>query len=247
MSIVSRKTIILAIVAVLGLCSPANAQQGVTKSASLSAKEQRIIAISALTAKGDLDPLKTALHSGLDAQLTVNEIKEALVHLYAYCGFPRSIRGLQTFMEVLEERKTEGITDNIGNDISPITQTTPKYKRGKNMLEVLTQTPQSDTLTGYAAFAPIIDTFLKEHLFADIFERDILTYTERELVTISVIASIGKAEPMLRSHLTICLRVGLTSEQLQEFIVLIRSTIGKNEADSAQIVLDEVLATYKDK
>ncbi|MEJ5054179.1 carboxymuconolactone decarboxylase family protein [Sphingobacterium sp. MYb382] len=247
MSILNRKPIVLIIVTILGLFSTVNAQQALTKGQSLSAKEQSIIDISALTAKGDLEKLKTALRRGLEANLTINEIKEVLVHLYAYCGFPRSIRGLQTFMEVLEERKAEGITDSIGNNISPITQTTPKYQRGKNILEVLTQTPQSDTLTGYAAFAPTIDTFLKEHLFADIFERDILTYTERELVTISVIASIGQAEPMLRSHLTICLRIGLTPEQLQQFISLIQSNLGKNEADSAQIVLDEVLATYKNK
>jgi len=33
--------------------------------------------------------------------------------------------------------------------------------------------------SGYQLFAPAIDTFLKEHLFADIFARDILTHKER--------------------------------------------------------------------
>ncbi|MCY1540588.1 Carboxymuconolactone decarboxylase family protein [compost metagenome] len=101
--------------------------------------------------------------------------------------------------------------------------------------------PQSDTLTGYSAFAPVIDTFLKEHLFADIFERDVLTYSERELVTVSVISTIGKAEPMLHSHLNICLNTGLTPEQLQQFVHIISATIGKKEAKAAQNILDEVL------
>ena len=74
----------------------------------------------------------------------------------------------------------------------------------------LTHAPQDRPLSGYGAFAPVIDTFLKEHLFADIFERDVLTYAQRELVTISVLSAIGGAEPMLRSHLAICLNVGLT-------------------------------------
>ena len=94
---------------------------------------------------------------------------------------------------------------------------------------------------GYAAFAPVIDTFLKEHLFADIFERDILTYAERELVTISVLSAIGGVEPMLRSHLTISLNVGLTSSQLNEFVGIIKSTLGEREANNAQAVLNEVL------
>jgi Uncharacterized homolog of gamma-carboxymuconolactone decarboxylase subunit len=201
--------------------------------------------ISALTAKGDLAKLKTELNAGLEAGLTVNQIKESLAHLYAYCGFPRSIRGLQTFMEVLDERKTNGITDELGADASPINDDGNKYERGKKILGELTQTPQPETLSGYSAFAPTIDTFLKEHLFADIFERDVLTYAERELVTISVLSSIGGVEPMLTSHLNICLNVGLTPEQLNEFVSIIKSTIGEKEGKSAQLVLDEVLKNKK--
>lgn len=208
---------------------------------ALTEKQQSIISIAALTAKGELELLKPALDNGLDDGLTINQIKEALVHTYAYCGFPRSIRGLQTFMEVLEERKARGLNDEMGADASPINQDLPKYDRGKKVLGELTNAPQDRPLSGYNAFAPVMDTFLKEHLFADIFERDVLTYTERELVTISVISAIGGAEPMLRSHLSICLNVGLTPEQLHGFVDVIRSTLGKKEARAAKIVLDEVL------
>jgi len=208
---------------------------------ALSPKEQSIISIAALTAKGDLSDLKTELNTGLETGLTINQIKEELVHLYAYCGFPRSIRGLQTFMEVLDERKTKGIIDVLGAETSPIQDNRSKYERGKKVIEKLTLTPPEEPLTGYSAFAPEIDVFLKEHLFADIFERDVLTYSERELVTISVISSIGGAEPMLRAHLNICLNVGLTPEQLQQFVTIIKSTVGRKEAKAAQKVLDGVL------
>ncbi|MDO5524283.1 MAG: carboxymuconolactone decarboxylase family protein [Bacteroidia bacterium] len=207
----------------------------------LTEKQQNLISIAAITAKGDLQALKPALSKGLDAGLTVNQIKEAIVHLYAYCGFPRSIRGLQTFMEVLDEREAKGINDVIGADASPISDERTKYERGKDVLEELTGVPQDGPRTGYSAFAPEIEIFLKEHLFADIFERDVLTYAERELVTISVISSIGKAEPMLRSHLNICLNVGLTPEQLQQLITVLKSTLGKKEAKAAQKVVNEVL------
>ena len=211
----------------------------------LSPNEQSIISIAALTAKGDLTSLKPALNSGLESGLSVNQIKEVLVHLYAYCGFPRSIRGLQTFMEVVNERKAKGINDVLGAEASPISEEQPKYERGKKVLGELTKVPQDGAMSGYSAFAPVIDTFLKEHLFADIFERDVLTYAERELVTISVISSIGSAEPMLRAHLNICLNVGLTPEQLNEFVGIIQSTVGEKEAKNAQAVLNEVLKNRK--
>lgn len=220
----------------LGISNTVNAQNDM-----LNKKQEKIITISALTAKGDLERLKPELVAGLETGLTVNEIKEVLVHLYAYCGFPRSIRGLQTFMAVLDERKAKGINDNPGREASPINEEGSKYERGKKILGELTGAPQPDTLSGYSAFAPTIDTFLKEHLFTDIFERDVLTYAQRELVTISVISAIGDAEPMLKGHLAISLNVGLTPEQLQEFVKVIQSTIGDKEASDAQKVLDEVL------
>lgn len=208
---------------------------------TLTENQQSIISIAALTAKGELQALKPALNNGLDAGLTINEIKEVLVHLYAYCGFPRSIRGLQTFMAVLDERKAKGINDKTGAEASPVNDETSKYERGKKVLGELTKMPQDTPLAGYNAFAPVIDTFLKEHLFADLFERDVLTYAERELVTISVLSAIGSAEPMLRSHLSICLNLGLTPAQLSEFVEVIKSSAGESETRSAQEVLNEVL------
>jgi 4-carboxymuconolactone decarboxylase len=218
-----------------------NSQTMFESNQALSARQKNIIPIAAYTARGDLQNLKQALNSGLDSGLSINEIKEVIVHVYAYSGFPRSIRGLQTFMEVLGERKTRGIRDKMGADASPVPVEETKYERGKKILNELTKAQQNEPLTGYAAFAPVIDTFLKEHLFADIFERDVLTYAERELVTVSVLSAIGGAEPMLRSHLAICLNVGFTPRQLTEFAGIVKSTVGTKEAKAVRFILDDLL------
>jgi len=219
-----------------------NAQNEVSYGKLLTEKQQSLISIGAMTANGDLQALKPILSKGLDNGLSINQIKEAIVHSYAYCGFPRSIRGLQTFMEVLNDRKARGINDTVGSETTPINDERSKYERGKEILAKLTGVPQDSLRTGYSAFAPEIEIFLKEHLFADIFERDVLTYVERELVTISVISSIGNAEPMLRSHMNICLKLGVTKEQLQQFVTVIKTTLGKKEAKAVQKVLNEVLS-----
>ncbi|MGN6616205.1 MAG: carboxymuconolactone decarboxylase family protein [Ilyomonas sp.] len=241
MKAIKVNTIIALLIALFCFSHNLKAQNSVNTNQRLSQKEQSIVSIAALTAKGDLPKLKTELNKGLDAELTVNQIKEVLVHLYAYCGFPRSIRGLQTFMEVLDERKAKSINDKMGNEASLINEKGSKYERGKKILGELTQTPQPDILSGYSAFAPVIDTFLKEHLFADIFERDVLTWSERELVTVSVLSSIGSVEPMLRSHFKICLNLGLRPEQLRQFTNMIKSFIGKKEGKAAEEILDEIV------
>ncbi|MEZ0487038.1 carboxymuconolactone decarboxylase family protein [Fibrella aquatica] len=217
----------------------------VNQPVALSSNQQQIVIISALTAKGDLQKLQPALSAGLDAGLTVNEIKEVLVHLYAYCGFPRSIRGLQTFMAVLDERKKKGISENVGKEASPIVGNVPKYERGKKVLEQLTGQPETGPKRGYAAFSPEIEVFLKEHLFADIFERDVLSYADRELTTISVLTSIGGVEPMLQSHLGLCLHVGLTGPQLEQAMAVIETNVGKSEADAGRVVLKQVTAARR--
>lgn len=221
------------------------AQNVVSSEEGLDPKEKSIIIISSLTAQGEIPKLKKQLDGGLDAGLSVNEIKEVLVHTYAYCGFPRSIRGLQTFMQVIEERKARGINDNMGKEASVVPVDSNKYERGKKILGELTGAPQPEQPSGYGAFAPAIDTFLKEHLFADIFERNVLTYGQRELVTISVISAIGQAEPMLKSHLNISLRTGWSVAQLKEFATVIAPTIGKQKTAAVNAVLNEVLSSNK--
>ena len=237
-----RKLLIILFAVVSCSFASSYAQINENPNVSLTAKQQSIIPIAALTAKGELEQLKPALSAGLDAGLTINEIKEILVHLYAYCGFPRSIRGLQTFMKVLDERKANGIIDEMGREATTLSTEISKYDRGKENLEKLTGITQTGPQTGYAAFAPVIEIFLKEHLFAAIFERDVLTFAERQLVTISVLSSIEVVEPMLRSHLNICLNLGYTPGQLNQFTEIIKTKVGKKEAKTAQAVLDEVLS-----
>ena len=77
-------------------------------------------AIACLEAKADYMALEQAIHNGLDAGLTVNQIKEAFSHLYAYTGFPRSLNALGTLQKVLEQRNAEGKTTVEGEEASPL-------------------------------------------------------------------------------------------------------------------------------
>lgn len=214
----------------------------------LEIRHQHIVTISAFTTKGDLEQLSNAINEGLNAGLTVNEIKEVLVHLYAYCGFPRSIQGLNTLLSVLESRKTQGFTDNMGKSASPVLDTLNKYDRGKKVLEALTGQPQvTPPKSGYGAFSPEIDAFLKEHLFADIFGRDVLSYQDREIATITALVNLGGVEPMLKGHIGIALNIGITEAQLKSILSIIESAVGTKEADEGRKVLPEVTESGKEQ
>src|SRR5208283_5801129 len=101
---------------------------------------------------GNLQKLKTALNEGLDAGLTINEIKEILVQMYAYCGFPRSLNGINTFMGVLEEREQKGIKDEPGKEASPL----PAHKGSIELgTEIQTSLIGAPATGKYIIFAPV--------------------------------------------------------------------------------------------
>jgi alkylhydroperoxidase/carboxymuconolactone decarboxylase family protein YurZ len=210
---------------------------------ALSPKQQSIVPISAFTATGDLEKLKTALSEGLDAGLTVNEIKEILVHLYAYTGFPRSLNGINTFMAVMEERQKKGIKDEMGKEASPLPADMNKDEYGARVRAKLSGRDVIPPPSGYQLFVPIIDKFLKEHLFADIFARDTLDYQSREIVTISALASMTGTAGQLQFHLGAAMNVGLTETQMKDFISVLKGKIGKKEADIAHQLLSKVLSS----
>lgn len=54
----------------------------------LNEAQQAVVVVAALAAVGDAPRLKTALDQALDLKLTVSELREVLVQLYAYAGFP---------------------------------------------------------------------------------------------------------------------------------------------------------------
>ncbi len=208
---------------------------------ALSAKQRSIIPIAAFTATGDQVKLRTALTEGLEASLTVNEIKEILVQLYAYAGFPRSLSGIQTFMAVMDERQAKGIKDQMGKDATPIPAGLDRNEYGAKVRATLAGQEVIPPPSGYQLFAPVIDTFLKEHLFADIFARDILDHQSRELATISALASMTGTRSQLQFHLGAAMNVGLTEAQMRDFISVLAARVGESESESAGEALTAVL------
>lgn len=208
---------------------------------ALNARERSIIPISAFTANGDIVRLKSALIDGLDAGLSVNEIKEILVQLYAYCGFPRSLNAIHAFMGVMQEREAKGIKDTIGKEASSLPKDMDKDAYGAKVRRELAGVSKEAPAQGYQLFTPMIDVYLKEHLFADIFARDVLSHQDRELVTISALSAMSGTEGQLKFHLGAAMNTGFNSVQMHAFIALLNSKVGHHEAEIAEQVLSDVV------
>jgi 4-carboxymuconolactone decarboxylase len=231
-------TVLLSLLLFIGSTATAEVQNMNVKE-TLSAKQRGIVPIAAFAATGDMERLKTVLNEGLDAGLTINEIKEVLVQMCAYAGFPRSLNGISAFMGILEERQRKGIKDQPGKEASPLPSDKSSVERGTEIQTRLVGTPVVGPIY---AFAPAIDKFLKGHLFGDIFGRDNLDFQSREIATISALASIEVLTPQLQSHFSVAFNIGLTEGQMRDLISLLAIKVGKKEGDSADSVLNKVLS-----
>ena len=174
----------------------------------------------------------------LDAGLTLNEVKEILLQLYAYCGFPRSLNGLSCFMSVVKSRSEKGLSDDEGRTATPPPADWNSVQAGSLTQTQLVGQPVSGPLFD---FAPAIDVWLKAHLFGDIFQRDVLDWQDREWVTVSALAVLGGVNSQLKSHFAICLNIGILPEQLSEFITILEQHCGAGIGENARTVLDECL------
>ncbi|MDC5851627.1 carboxymuconolactone decarboxylase family protein [Vibrio europaeus] len=71
----------------------------------LDIKSREIATVAALTALGNCAPqLKVHLHAALNVGCSEEEIKEVILQMSVYAGFPAALNGMFAFKEVLSEK-----------------------------------------------------------------------------------------------------------------------------------------------
>jgi alkylhydroperoxidase/carboxymuconolactone decarboxylase family protein YurZ len=208
-------------------------------SETLSVRQQAIVPIAAFAAAGDMACLSLALNQGLDAGLTVSDVKEVLIQLYAYAGFPRSLNALGEMMKVVAARKQRGIQDVPGQEPS---RAIPK---GDALMAAGTanQTKLAGTPVGSPLFdfAPTANEYLRAHLFGDIFERDNLDWQSREIATVGMLSALEGADSQLQSHMGISMNVGITKGQLSQLAQVLATQVNAEAGRRAREALERRL------
>jgi diketogulonate reductase-like aldo/keto reductase/alkylhydroperoxidase/carboxymuconolactone decarboxylase family protein YurZ len=235
MKITAITFIVFALIA--GIVFP-NAGFATDDSQGLDAKQQSIVTIAAFIANDNTEKLKAAFNDGLDAGLTVNEVKEVILQMSGYCGFPRSIASSRILLHLLEERQKKGITDVEGRESNPLPS-------GKTSLELGTE--NQALLTGNLArpavlsnnFNPALDEYLRAHIFGDIWGRDLLDHKMRQIATIAALSSMKHTQ--LRGNMVAGFNVGLSERQIEDIVSVIRSKVSWVAGNFAYGVLSGII------
>ena len=196
--------------------------------AGLTEKECAIVNIGAAVARGEQEKLAEALKSGFAEGLTLNEAKELVGQLYAYCGFPRALNAATTLMKIADEVKPEE-----GKEPSPFKADYDAMRDGTTNQTKLCGGPVKGPLFD---FHPQLDQYLKTHLFGDIFERDNIDWRTREIVTIAALAACPETEPQMKAHIRVGKVNGVTDEQAEAIVAMAMSAFEKPKSEKPLLV-----------
>ena len=199
----------------------------------LTPKETAIVDIGAAVARGEQDKLGAAFKAGFDAGLTLNEAKDLVGQLYAYCGFPRALNAAGTLQRVVESSKLKVESSDSTRSTRSTRLNDSPFLLGERAIEIGTDN-QTKLCGGPVKgalfdFHPQLDAYLKAHLFGDIFARDTLDWRTREIVTIAALAARPETEPQMKAHIAIGKVNGVTDAQAAEIVR--RVQLPRNPAD----------------
>ena len=200
---------------------------------NLSVRLQHLSRLVSISSNQALDKMEDEIKSALSSGLTAVEIKEAIYHSGAYCGFTRAAAALDKADEILK---------SLGQDVtykSRITSTEEtRYDDGLAVQRFLFG-PQIGTITdGMEESLKMQTLFLSGICFGDFYNRVGLPLYEREFITLCTIAGNGNCRGQLGGHVNGNLNVGHSKDMLRAAMLYNEDINGKEKTELVLDVID---------
>jgi 4-carboxymuconolactone decarboxylase len=186
----------------------------------LTQKQKEIAVVAALTAMGNASPqLRVHLHGALNVGCSVDEVKEVILQMAVYAGFPAAINGMNALKEVLLARNEKDPGASSEDRVSQESRES-RYETGVKWLSRLDPNQVGRLLESFGTIAPDLARYAVEWGYGDIYSRPGLALELRQIATIAALAALGTATPQLTFHINAGLNIGLTKEEIIEIMIL---------------------------
>jgi 4-carboxymuconolactone decarboxylase len=203
---------------------------------NLDLRTRLLVQLASLIAGGALAEYRVMLGAALTVGVTPVEAKEVVYQVVPYVGMGRVFDFLHVTNEVL-----------VGADVElPLTgqSTTTPDDRAEKGLATQKVIVGDERVEAMYAGAPADEThfqhFLSANCFGDYLTRGGIDIPTRELVTFSMLVSLGGCEPQAKGHVAANLQVGNDRATLLGVITVLLPFIGYPRTLNALGVLDEV-------
>lgn len=201
---------------------------------SISKRTRFIITLATLITNTSKEKYAIAVRDALEVMSPI-EIKEVLYQSVAYVGLGKTFELFKVTNDVLSENGVELPLESIStttreNRHEEGLKLQEKYFGAENIQSMIDSTPE-----GQERF----NDFLAGYCFGDFYTRDALDDKERELITFSILATLGGCENQLRGHVQGNLNVGNTKEILIDALTILLPYIGFPRTLNALAIINE--------
>ena len=203
---------------------------------NLDTRTRMIMILGSIIASQALGEFKVMLGGALNIGVTPVEVKEIVYQAIPYVGMAKVFDFIHSTNEILVSR-------GIKLPLDGQSTTTPEIRFEKG-LEVQ-KSIFGDTIDKMYKASPANQIHIQEYLsancFGDYITRNGLDIKTRELLTFSMLLSLGGCEPQLKGHIQGNLNVGNDKETLLGTVTLLLPYIGYPRSLNAIRCLNEVM------
>jgi 4-carboxymuconolactone decarboxylase len=207
----------------------------VLRESKLDIRTRLMVQLASLIASQALREYRVILGAALTVGVTPIEVKEIVYQAVPYVGMAKVFDFLHITNEVLTER-------GIELPLPGQSTTTPQNRMEKG-LTVQKQIVGDKTVENLYATAPAdqihIQHFLSANCFGDYLTRSGLDLPIRELLTLSMLVSLGGCEPQVKGHVAANLNAGNDRARLIDVVTQLLPFIGYPRTLNALRVIDE--------
>src|SRR5271157_3856120 len=202
---------------------------------NLDTRTRLMVILGSMIASQALGEYKVMLGGALNVGVTPIEVKEIVYQAVPYVGIAKVFDFIHATNEVLESR---GIKLPLEEQSTTSPET--RFKKGLelqkslfgDMIDKMYQESPENQLH--------IHKYLSANCFVDYLTRKVLDIKTRELLTFSMILSLGGCEPQLKGHIQGNLNVGNEKEALLSTVTQLLPYVGYPRALNAIRCINEV-------
>ncbi|MGD0635863.1 MAG: carboxymuconolactone decarboxylase family protein [Beijerinckiaceae bacterium] len=206
---------------------------------NLDARTRLMVQLASIIACQALREYRVMLGAALTVGVTPVEVKEIVYQAVSYVGMAKVFDFIHATNEVLAER-------GIELPLLPQSTTTPETRVEKG-IAVQKQIIGNELVAKLYASSPAdqlhIQRYLSANCFGDNYTRTGLDVAMRELLTFSMLVSLGGCDPQVKGHVAANLHVGNDRTKLIDVLTQLLPFIGYPRTLNGLRAVDEVAAS----
>ena len=122
-----------------------------------------------------------------------------------------------------------------------------RFIRGSKKINELTECADKKILEGLGKFAPDLANYVLEFVFGDLYSRPGLDLKTKQMLTVTILATLGNAKPQLAYHINAALNVGISRQEIIDIMTHVSGYAGFPAAINGATTAKEVFAERDQK